>query len=362
MRAFVRVAPDQVLAMESLRNAPEGLVAGRPPQGLARISRVDFFLSDWQSWEAPYRLLSLREFFALLEAQESSKPLEPPGFLERPALQVSGPDWELSPRAGFEADFRQIQGMISRGEIDKAVPIVRARSSWVPSLAEFLSKSQRLLQLAQESQRAFGIWSPQGGVLGLTPELLFQTQGIHLQSMALAGTQALSQGLDPVKALRNPKDLHEHALVVNDLMKELSPLGTVKKHPTEVLILQKLAHLCTRLELQMSERTDARQWIKKLHPTAALGIAPRSAGFLRLKELNLQRERAFFGAPLLLEWEDSSLALVQIRSLFWNQKFSEIWSGCGIVSESQVEAEWSELLLKLNSILHLLGLDPIPEP
>ncbi|MEI7973133.1 MAG: chorismate-binding protein [Bdellovibrio sp.] len=358
MRAFIRVAPDQILVLESLRSLPASPEKAGPSKGLARISRVDFFLSDWQSWEAPYRLLSPRDFFAELEAPEGAHPNQPGGS----DSLVPGTQWELSPRSGFEADFRQIQGMISRGEIDKAVPVVRARSSWVPSSADFLTKSLRLLRVAQESQIPFGIWSPQGGVLGLTPEILFTTQDSHLHSMALAGTQALREGLDPAKALRNPKDQHEHALVVTDLLKELSPLGVVKKHPTEVLILQKLAHLCTRLELQMTERTEARQWIKKLHPTAALGIAPRSAGFLRLKELSLQRERGFFGAPLLLEWEDSSLALVQIRSLFWTRQFSEIWSGCGIVGESQVEAEWSELLLKLNSILHLLGLDPIPEP
>jgi menaquinone-specific isochorismate synthase len=97
--------------------------------------------------------------------------------------------------------------------------------------------------------------------------------------------------------------------------------------------------------------------VRRLHPTAALGIFPRSVeAFSRLRQFPTQFRRRSFGAPFGLVFEKTVFIVVGIRSFFWRDSQIEIFSGCGVTEKSQFEEEVEELELKRESVKRMFKL------
>lgn len=259
-------------------------------------------------------------------------------------------------KSSFEQSFQIIQGKIQRGEIEKAVPIVFAKSALTPSMQDIAGGMMKLMSLP-ETLNAFGFWDGPRGIIGATPEILFHRQAMIVQTVALAGSCPRSEVETRTSLLKDPKEMREHELVVNDLMTRLKPLGWLKKFDTEILELPTLLHLKTRFEVSGCAKRDS-ELVKLLHPTPALGVAPRAYGYQWMRELPEQKDRALFGAPILFRLaNDETRALVAIRSLLWDEAGSRIGSGCGLVAASEIDREWNELAVKRASVFQMLGID-----
>jgi menaquinone-specific isochorismate synthase len=287
-----------------------------------------------------------------LNSEELKKRIEP--FLSTPrGLHLR--DFLPPSQDHFEESFRVIQGKIQREEIEKAVPIVFSQTEGRPGPADLAHFMMQSLQYGPELF-PFGFWNHGRGVFGATPEFLFRRQAMVVESMALAGSCPKSEKAERMPLLKDPKELREHELVVNDLTTRLKALGWLQQHPTEVIELPNLLHLRTRFELTGCTKPDI-EMVRHLHPTAALGVAPRAYGFSWLRELPEQSARGLFGAPMLFRVSpDESICLVAIRSLTWDEQGSRIGAGCGIVRDSQLEREWREALAKIEFTKNLLAI------
>lgn len=264
-------------------------------------------------------------------------------------------DFSQLQKGFFEEGFRQIQGKIQRGEIEKAVPCSFVHSEKKPTGQDQVSWLKKLLA-APEGLYAYGFWNQDQGMMGATPEILFERDGNMIQSMALAGTMLRSEESNPQKLLKNSKERHEHQVVVEDLENQLSKIGWVKKGETKVMELPTLFHLMTPFEAEAGDKSDE-ELIRLLHPTPALGIHPRAFGFHWLEQLPEQKEREALGAPLLFQYgKKKSTCLVAIRNIQWGPFGSKIGAGCGIVEESELEKEWQEIQKKIDSIFLILGM------
>jgi len=263
--------------------------------------------------------------------------------------------FEMPALASFEESFQLIQGKIHRGEVEKAVPVVFARSARVPTELD----RARILFHALETHPelfVFGYWNAEGGILGATPEVLFQLQGKKVRTMALAGTCPHADKEMRLPLHQDPKEMREHQLVVQDIQNKLEKLGWVKAEDTEVVDYPTMAHLRTYLEVETSG-ISAGELIKRMHPTAALGVFPRNYGIRWMKNLPEQADRDLFGAPVVFAISRTEyLGLVAIRCLQWSSEGSKIGAGCGLVEASQLQQEWRELQVKLESVMKTLGL------
>lgn len=314
------------------------------PEAESHLGFMDFFASSPQWLRASavgiFTAQEVRRFF---ETQLGSKTLKKSDF--NPLEQN-----------GFEAAFRLIQGKIQRGEIEKAVPIVRSQAKTKPTTSDLAHMVMTAFSLPT-SLNIFGFWNQDRGVFGATPEILFSLEEQKLRSMALAGSCPKQDQGQRVSLLKDPKELKEHNLVVEDLSNRLGPLGWLRQGPTQILELPTLYHLQTEFEVKGCAKIPS-ELIRHLHPTAALAVSPRHYGFQWLKDLPDQMDRGLFGAPLTFNFKPQhSLSLVAIRSLFWSSQGSSVYAGCGLVAASRFEREWEELEVKLNSVFRLLGLD-----
>lgn len=212
-----------------------------------------------------------------------------------------------------------------------------------------------LLQ-APSSLYVHGFWNTDGGLLGATPETLFVIRGKQLTTMALAGTCPKSDSERP-SLLEDPKEREEHDLVTQDIVQVLSAYGRVHSEGPFLLELPTLWHLKTNIELTLQKPVDPRELIRRLHPTPALGVFPRAAGYQWLREEPGQEGRARYGAPFAFIFPDEVVCLVAIRNLQWNKEESLIGAGGGVVAASELEREWRELRKKRESVKKILGLE-----
>ena len=269
----------------------------------------------------------------------------------------------------FEQQVRVIRERFSEGRLEKAVPVVHSQ-------AREIMTQDRLVAILEQMNAAPTNLIPQGfwdahsgeGLLGATPERLFSIEkstekyrdGSRLVTMALAGTRAKSaEGNDATKLLNDPKERHEHQLVIDDLRERLSRYGIVEVGETKVADLPTLYHLKTALTVTGSEM-DFDSVARDLHPTPALGISPRSFGLENMKQWDDLKLRGRYGAPFGLRLRTEKLdiqdCLVAIRNVQWTKSHAPtLGSGCGFVKESVVDREWAELQLKRDSVKKVLN-------
>lgn len=281
----------------------------------------------------------------------------------KPNRKLAQTIWIEPSLSDFAVAFEAIKEKIRHHEIKKAVPAVFARSNHSVSSHDLLEMLASLMK-APESLFVYGFWQNGRGVLGATPEVLFNYQDQKLSTMALAGTYPKFKSSEflksesPANALLNDvKEREEHDHVVQDLHARLSQWGEVISHGPSVLDLPLLCHLKTDFELKCHETPNFMDVMRELHPTPALGVAPRSAGYKWLAEFPGQEGRAGFGAPFAFMENNKALCLVAIRNLQWNTNEVLIGSGCGVIAASQLEREWQELSQKRLSVKKILGLE-----
>lgn len=305
------------------------------------VACMDFFNSQSDFYRTSQMVIEteVSELRAQLQSWLDEEPF--------PVRHLKEPSFEL-----FQEAFQNILGRIHRGELEKAVPVVFSESALVPSQSQRARMLHHLLE-AHPELYVFGFWNETSGTLGATPEILFHLNGPHLKTMALAGTRPLSLANE---LLKDPKELKEHRFVIQDLQERLEKFGWVRVEETHVATYGSIAHLRTWLEVDTLDLT-VDELMKRLHPTAALGVFPRNYGLSWLKSLPYQEHRGIFGAPIVFSLSrQETLALVAIRCLQWNENGTRIGSGCGLVETSDLQREWQELTLKRQSVLKSLGL------
>lgn len=266
--------------------------------------------------------------------------------------------WVEPEFSDFEKPWSQIRRSMSEHGLKKAVPVVYERAQGVLTKRRLAQILRSLVGLPKELY-LYGFWSENTGLIGATPEVLFSkfAEG-PIETMALAGTRAkdADECDGPGQLLRDPKERYEHQLVVDDLKERLSQIGDVGIGSTEVLQLPTLYHLRTRLRARPHAPFTFEQMARSLHPTPALGLAPRALGFDEMRKWDDPTVRSRFGAPFGVTGPFGQHCVVAIRGIEWRGDRLQLGSGCGVVEDSRIEREWQELRLKRESVKRMLGL------
>lgn len=274
-------------------------------------------------------------------------------FLKFP---LSKAPWQEPLKEEFAIALNITQDKIEKNEILKSVPVVFARSTQTVTPLE---KAQMILQLlnAPNSLYVYGFWQNGEGFLGATPEFLFQYCQGTLKTMAFAGTCPKSEATSRNSLLMDEKEMQEHLFVVEDLESFLKPWGQLLISGPKIVELPTLYHLQTDIEVHCNHKPEFISLIKDLHPTPALGVAPRKTGYKWMAQFPGQEGRKRYGGPFAFISSQEALCLVAIRNLQWNNSEAMIGSGCGVVAASELEREWRELYQKRLSVRKILGLE-----
>lgn len=333
--AFIQTGPNRVF----VGWGPfEQLPLRRP--GTPAFFITDFFLGDPNPWRHP----ATWEETTFDELASRFPPVEAPRI-----------EWEPLRIDAFAPLFESAKAAMQRDDYKKIVPVIFEQGHFADRAIPW---SWLFRRLASTSPRmtAYGYSYQNHGLTGATPETLFRSRGRVYETMALAGTRPVDRAAE---LLRDAKELREHRLVVDDIVRRLAPFGNVEVDAIRILELPSIAHLATKIRFEEvgAETMSFADMIRRLHPTAALGVSPRNeAGSRWLREADRGVKRRTFGAPFGLEREDhSGIALVAIRNLQWNGESVRIGSGAGLLAESRLEREFDELREKREQVKAMFG-------
>ena len=257
--------------------------------------------------------------------------------------------------------------ILRRKEIDKVV-LARAVLGSVPEIIDAAAIAQRLkvrepictlYSLPTGDERRF---------VGASPELLVRRTGTEILCHPLAGTITLPPNVAPddyeTWLLGSTKNLHEHGVVVDEIVRNLANVYddiTADAEPS-IVTLRTVAHLGTWISAQshnLDDAPDALEVLRMLHPTAAVGGIPRESAYELIRRLE-EHDRGNFAGPLgWIDAEGDGEWWIGLRGVLINGREFEAWAGAGIVSESDPIAEREETKDKLNVVLSSVLVDRV---
>ena len=242
----------------------------------------------------------------------------------------------------------EAQAAIGKGEVSK---VVLARQALLQGKVSGLEVIKRCLA---NHYHGFLFWIQFPAPIetqeffGASPELLFSRDGRKVVSEAIAGTASHGE----IGLIDRGKDRKEHQWVLDMVQSQLNLLCDQVSEPCELSVIQGngVQHLYCRVSgILRDDVTDA-DILLKLHPTPAV------CGFPQLEALQFLNDhepfkRGFYSGSVGLFGAESSSVVVAIRCGSVSEQGTALYTGAGIVSDSDAHLEWQELDLKLESLL-----------
>jgi isochorismate synthase len=267
---------------------------------------------------------------------------------------------ERPDRAEWERTVGMFAGAVGRGRIDKVV-LARRVGYRAPSDLDVIVALRHLAASAPEST-TFAFVRDGTTLLGATPERLVQTRGRSFETVAIAGSAP--RGSDPAedarlarRLLASEKEREEHAVVVDALRAGLLPIVEtlqVADSPT-ILPLRHVQHLMTPITGTLREDAGLLSLGGRLHPTPAVGGAPRKLA-LELIADQEAFDRGWYAGPIgWLGADGDGELMVALRCGLATGLDAVLFAGCGIVADSDPAREWEESRLKLRTMTTALG-------
>lgn len=196
-------------------------------------------------------------------------------------------------------------------------------------------------------------------VFGASPELLLRAESGEVSARVLAGTAGRGTDPDVDRAIadglaHSHKNRHEHDYAARSMVERLEPFCEIVEADAEPfsLALPDLWHLATDVRGKLKQGITLLDVIADLHPTAAVAGTPR----LKAQELIAQLEpydRAGYAGPVgWLSSDGSGELAIALRGGVIESDQIRAFAGCGIVEESDPQAELDETELKFRAVRH----------
>jgi len=262
---------------------------------------------------------------------------------------------EEMPAAAWRSRVEAIKQVISGGGCAKIVTARRTRVV-LPHPAAAEDVLDRLLA-ASPTCTGFLIRHGEAAFVGATPEHLLARRGHEVVAEALAGSW--DAGADGAEAalLGSAKDREEHELVVEEVMARLRPFCrrlTAGGGPA-VHRLPGLLHLRTPVHGVLRGPAAVLELVEALHPTPAVGGAPREAALAWIAA-HEEEPRGWYSGPIgWFDAEGDGEFVVALRCGLLAGSEALVYAGAGIVRDSDPEAEYAETALKQQPMLRALG-------
>lgn len=284
-----------------------------------------------------------------------------------PGDAVAGP--VITPRLS-DASFEELVGeavrAVESGDVAKVVVArqVDVRMGEAIDVVALLHRWHRL----EPTCSVFSMPTPEGQLVGASPELLVERTGRHVHSRPLAGTTDRADGADgaegilPRELLSSVKDSAEHRMVVEAIGQALRPLCVeldVPDHP-DLVHLHTITHLGTSVSGTLSARPDgsvpsALEIMAVLHPTPAVGGVPRGRALEVIARLEPEARGHYAGPVGYVDARGDGCWMLGIRAVTVDGPSARLAAGVGVVEGSDPRTERVETVLKLTAAFAALA-------
>ncbi|MGA3153067.1 MAG: isochorismate synthase MenF [Streptosporangiaceae bacterium] len=293
----------------------------------------------------------------LTTISDGSEPEQPEPAHGQPAEvrwsdgSLSAPQWEQAVTAAV--------ARIRAGELRK---VVLARDLYATA-SEVIDARLVLGRLARRYPDCYTFSC--AGLAGATPELLIRREGDRVHSLVLAGTAPRGRNAAQDDALgaallASAKDVEEHTYAVADVRSALGRLCDdldVSAQP-ELLRLANVQHLATRVHGRLAaapaSRPSALALAAALHPTAAVCGTPAAVAMELIRDLEGMDRGRYAGPVGWLDAAGNGEWGIALRCAELAGSRARLFAGCGIVADSDPEAELAEAQAKFRPVQEAL--------
>lgn len=194
------------------------------------------------------------------------------------------------------------------------------------------------------------------GLVGATPELLVRRTGSQVTSQVLAGTAARSgPGNDTAVGrdlLASAKNQSEHRYAIASLAETLAPFCTALDVPEapHLHTLPTLMHLASDVHGELKGNPDLLNILESVHPTAAVCGTPRDVALDLITELEGMDRGRYAGPVGWMDAAGNGEFGVALRCAQLEDRALRLFAGCGIMADSDPDAELAEAQVKLLAI------------
>jgi len=286
-----------------------------------------------------------------------------PGAVAMPPRRPPAPT-DLTPSlsgADFRAAVERAKRYIAAGDIFQVVLARRFRlPRRVPPLGLY-----RAVRQVNPSPYMVLLETPEGSLVGASPEMLVRKTGRRLATRPIAGTRP--RGADAAgdrhlaeDLLADPKERAEHVMLVdlgrNDLGRVAQP-GTVEvaelmgiEHYSHVM------HIVSSVEADLAPGRDALDALLATFPAGTVSGAPKIRAMEIIDELEPESRGPYAGAVGYLSFSGDLDTCITIRTLLVRDGETSVTAGAGIVADSDPEREERETEQKAAALLAAAGL------
>lgn len=191
-------------------------------------------------------------------------------------------------------------------------------------------------------------YTPETGLwFGASPELLLQKyRDSEMATQALAGTRKREDGW-------TAKDYREHQIVVDDIISRVKPYWPVKKDFRRNHHYGNVVHLQTHIGI-VGSRRDYPKVLKAIYPTPAICGYPREKAIENIGRFE-RFPRQFYTGILSFSDDQYKIDYAVLRCAHVQDNKYEIFTGSGIIKDSDPEREWLETELKATPLLNFFS-------
>jgi menaquinone-specific isochorismate synthase len=271
---------------------------------------------------------------------------------ESPVNLVDG----LQTSDGFKQSVQNALQAITNEKVEK---IVLARDLVAKVSASF--DNRNALKKLSESYPTCWTYSVDG-LFGASPELLVRVSHKQVSARVLAGTagRGTDPGIDQAISsalMASSKNIAEHKFAVASMVEELKKFCTkVDADETPFsLQLPNVWHLASDVHAVLHDDASVLDIAAVLHPTAAVAGTPTLVARKLIGELEPFDRGRYAGPVGWIGADGDGEFAIALRGAQLSDGQITAYAGCGIVAESEPEAELTETELKFKPIREALG-------
>lgn len=263
-------------------------------------------------------------------------------------------------RSAYLDSIRRVQRHILEGDVYQ----VNLTERWAAAtIRSPLDIYLRLRKLSPSPYAAF-LQSSEATIISSSPELFLQVRGGQVITRPIKGTRPRGSDRDTDQVQRtelesSEKDRAELNMIVDVLRNDLGRVceygsirvgspGEIETHPT-------VFHRVATIEGRLREATNVGDLLRATFPGGSITGAPKIRAMQLISKLEPTPRGVYCGA---MGWIglDGSLALnLAIRTIALAGGIAYLHAGGGIVADSDPEAEYDEMLAKLQATAQAVG-------
>ena len=262
---------------------------------------------------------------------------------------------------GFCDAVRQCVEYIQAGDIFQVVPSQRLS---VLTDVEPL-EIYRSLRVVNPSPFMFFLRTPACELIGCSPEIMCRVANRVVTVRPLAGTRKRGATEKEDKALEkellaDPKERAEHVMLVdlgrNDVGR-VAQFGTVEL--TEVMVVERYSHvmhISSEVQGRLRDELDAFDALKACVPAGTVSGAPKVRAMQVIDSIEPHRRGPYGGAVGYIDYRGNMDTCIALRTMVVKDGTVDVQAGCGVVADSDPQAEYEETLNKARALIAAIEL------